>query len=207
MTSYTSLIIYWLLFFAVHSAMASSVIKIWVNGLHPVFKSYYRLTFNIVSIILLVPIVYIYFNLPATMIFKTIPIGELMGILLVIGGTYILIVGFKNYRTDEFIGIYQLKNNHEFHPSKLHRTGWNGVVRHPLYFGGILLATGLLLMYPTVKLILTTLLVMLYLYIGTLWEEKKLIDEFGDDYLTYKNEVSMLIPVKWIIRQIAGSSH
>ena len=199
MITYINLIIWWVVFFAVHSIMASSSLKNRINTLKPIFKSYYRLVFNLVSTLLLLPIVYVYYQLPTEYIFTTTILFQLVGSLLSVAGVYIVIDGFKNYRTDEFLGTYQIKNHHEFHPTKLSRSGWNGVVRHPLYFGGIILVFGLILIIPTVKLGITNLLVIGYLYIGTLWEEKKLKLEFGSTYEDYKREVSMLIPVKWVI--------
>jgi protein-S-isoprenylcysteine O-methyltransferase Ste14 len=137
--------------------------------------------------------------LPTEYLFTPTLLYQLVGVLLSVAGIYIVIDGFKNYRTDEFLGTYQIKNHHDFHPTKLSRTGWNGVVRHPLYFGGIILVFGLILIIPTAKLGITNLLVVGYLYVGSLWEEKKLKSEFGSDYTEYKSEVSMLIPIKWVI--------
>ena len=200
---YLSLAIWWVVFFAAHSILASSVLKSKINILNPIFKSYYRLSFNIISTLLLVPIVYTFFQLPAEYLIKTSFLYQIVGSLLSVAGVYIVIDGFKNYRTDEFVGIYQIKKNHEFHPSKLNRSGWNNIVRHPLYFGGIILIVGLLLISPTIKLGITSLLAIAYLYIGTLWEEKKLIAEFGSAYIDYQKEVSMLLPIKWLLSKIS----
>ena len=202
MDLYIILVIWWVGFFATHSIMASSNIKKGINRLNPIFKSYYRLIFNLVSTLLLLPIVYVYYQLPTEYLFSTTALYQRAGSLLSVAGIYIVIDGFKNYRTDEFLGTYQIKNHHDFHPTKLSRAGWNGVVRHPLYFGGILLVIGLLLIMPTIKLGLTCLLVIGYLYIGSIWEEKKLKAEFGRDYINYKREVSMLLPLKWVISKI-----
>ena len=199
MSTYLSLVIWWVVFFAVHSIMASSYLKNRINVLNPIFKSYYRLIFNLVSTLLLLPIIYVYYQLPSEYLFSATIIYQVTGSLLSVAGIYIVIDGFKNYRTDEFLGTYQIKNHHDFHPTKLSRAGWNGVVRHPLYFGGMILVLGLLLIIPTIKLGLTCLLVIGYLYIGSIWEEKKLKSEFGSDYINYKREVSMLVPLKWVI--------
>lgn len=202
MSTYLSLILFWVIFFVMHSITASSVAKDYANTRSPIIKSYYRLGFNLLSLLLLIPVVYTYFSLPLEYVLPVTLVKEIIGLGLIIFGTYILIAGFKNYRTDEFIGTYQAKNHHEFHPTKLSRSGWNGVVRHPLYFGGILIIIGLFLMTPTIKLGLTGLLTILYLYIGSLWEEKKLVKEFGKTYTRYQQEVSMLLPIKWIQRKI-----
>ena len=200
---YLSLTIWWVVFFAAHSILASSALKSKINILNPIFKSYYRLCFNIISTLLLIPIIYTFFQLPAEYLIKTSFLYQLVGSLLSAAGVFIVIGGFKNYRSDEFIGIYQIKNHHEFHPSTLNRSSWNSIVRHPLYFGGIILIVGILLITPTIKLSITSLLAIVYLYFGTLWEEKKLIAEFGSTYKDYQREVSMLLPIKWLLSKIS----
>ncbi len=202
MSIYFNLGIWWIGFFAVHSIMASTLLKKKVDALHPVLKSYYRIFFNLISAALLFPIVNVFSHLPLEYIFIATTYYQVVGIILSLAGFYIIIDSFKNYNIGEFIGTFQLKNHHEFHPSQLIRSGWNGIVRHPLYFGGILLAIGMFIISPTIKLGLTNLLIFCYLYIGTIWEEKKLILEFGDDYRRYKAEVSMLLPIKWMISKI-----
>ena len=204
-STYLNLAIWWVVFFAIHSIMASSSLKMKINALDPIFKSYYRIIFNLVSTLLLLPIVFVYYQLPAEFLFNPTFLLQVIGGLMSMAGVYVVIDGFKNYRTDEFFGTYQIKNHHDFHPSNLSRAGWNGVVRHPLYFGGIILVIGLLLIIPTIKLGITCLLVIIYLYVGSIWEEKKLKSEFGIDYSDYKREVSMLLPWKWLINKFRGS--
>jgi len=181
--------------------MASSYLKNIIGSFHPIFKSFYRLLFNLVATALLIPIGYVFYFLPSEYVFTSSTTYDIIGGILALAGVYILFVGFKNYRADEFIGTYQIRHHHDFHPTKLSRNGWNGIVRHPLYFAGILLAVGLCLIFPTIKLVLTTAIVIAYLYVGSLWEEKKLRQEFGNIYNDYKQEVSMLLPVKWLKRK------
>jgi len=47
-------------------------------------------------------------------------------------------------------------------------------------------------------------MVTLYLYIGARWEEHKLLSEFGTEYENYRQEVSMLLPVKWLAGKLSG---
>jgi methanethiol S-methyltransferase len=182
--------------------MASSQLKKRIDRLNKIYKSYYRLVFNLVSLLLIIPIIHAYQESPTQYLYTSTLLYGVIGSLISLVGSYIVIAGFKNYRADEFIGTYQIKNNHDFHPTKLSRNGWNGVVRHPLYFGSILLVAGILLLIPTVKLGITGGLIIGYLYIGTLWEEKKLVSEFGTTYKEYQQEVSMLIPIKWLANKI-----
>ncbi len=202
MDLYIRLCFWWVVFFAGHSALASTFVKGIITRYVRGFKPYYRLFYNVVSVLLLLPAIGEYYALPGTLLLPVTLFMEIPGMLLTLAGSYILVAGFKNYRGDEFIGTYQLRHKHDFHPTQLNRQGWNGVVRHPLYFGGILLAIGLFLIFPTLKLALTTALVIIYLYIGTVWEEKKLLAEFGETYRKYQQEVSMLIPIKWLYQKL-----
>jgi protein-S-isoprenylcysteine O-methyltransferase Ste14 len=43
-------------------------------------------------------------------------------------------------------------------------------------------------------------LVSIYFVVGAIIEEKRLVLTFGDEYRRYKQRVSMLVPVKWIMR-------
>ena len=72
-----------------------------------------------------------------------------------------------------------------------------GVVRHPFYSGSFLLIWAGHL--DTTRLIINSIL-SIYLVVGTLLEEQKLLSEFGDVYRDYQKEVSMLFPWKWIKR-------
>ncbi len=38
----------------------------------------------------------------------------------------------------------------------------------------------------------------LYFVIGALFEEQKMVEEFGQEYLEYQSKVSMFIPIKWL---------
>jgi protein-S-isoprenylcysteine O-methyltransferase Ste14 len=43
---------------------------------------------------------------------------------------------------------------------------------------------------------------------GTILEEQKLVEEFGDEYRAYQKKVSMLFPMKWILNKMnRGISH
>ena len=72
--------------------------------------------------------------------------------------------------------------------------GLHAYTRHPLYFGTIIFLLGYLLYAARLSSAVIVGVAFLYLYVGTLLEEKKLIAQFGEAYLQYKKEVKMLIP-------------
>ena len=68
-------------------------------------------------------------------------------------------------------------------------------VRHPWYLAALLLiwARDLTLADLVVNAVLVG-----YLWGGTLLEERKLVQTYGEEYRRYQAQVSMLIPWKWL---------
>jgi protein-S-isoprenylcysteine O-methyltransferase Ste14 len=108
---------------------------------------------------------------------------------------------FFNYDSLSFFGIRQILNlgNHKgiSFSQDIKKSGLLGVLRHPMYLALIiyLWCQSFRMIDIVVNLILT-----IYVVIGTLLEEKKLVLEFGDAYAKYKQEVPMLIPFTKIKR-------
>jgi hypothetical protein len=67
------------------------------------------------------------------------------------------------------------------------------VVRHPLYLFTIIF----LIFRPTMDLFYFVFLIFLiaYFYIGSFYEERKLVSVFGDQYRKYQNSVPRLFPI------------
>lgn len=69
-------------------------------------------------------------------------------------------------------------------------------VRHPLYAGVLLSASGLWLWFDNTPLLFTTLLFLVWFnFVVTPFEEKELCVIFGEDYERYKRRVSKMIPL------------
>jgi len=69
-------------------------------------------------------------------------------------------------------------------------------VRHPLYAGVLLLASGLWLWFDNTPLLFTTLLFLAWFnFVITPFEEKELNVIFGPEYEQYKRRVSKMIPL------------
>jgi protein-S-isoprenylcysteine O-methyltransferase Ste14 len=88
------------------------------------------------------------------------------------------------------------------HTTKLVDTGIYSVVRHPQYLGGILaLFLANLLFYPHWLFLVLGVPGALILYFSTIWEEKRLIQRFGDDYVAYMKMVPRMNIIQGIIRR------
>jgi protein-S-isoprenylcysteine O-methyltransferase Ste14 len=74
------------------------------------------------------------------------------------------------------------------------RKGVFNIVRHPIYLGSILLYLGLVFLTLSIASIAVWLMIIAFYYFISRYEEKILLNEFGDDYRQYMREVPMFIP-------------
>jgi len=65
-------------------------------------------------------------------------------------------------------------------------------VRHPLYFWGLVFIW--LTPQMTVNRLALFVVLSIYLYVGTFFEERRLVREYGDGYREYQRQVPRLIP-------------
>lgn len=79
-------------------------------------------------------------------------------------------------------------------PAELKIEGIHRYVRHPLYSGTILFVAGLFFVFPTLGNLIAVVLLIGYVLLGIVFEEKKLMKEFGENYKDYKLKVPGLIP-------------
>ena len=88
------------------------------------------------------------------------------------------------------------------HTTKLVDTGIYSIVRHPQYLGGILaLFLTTLLFYPHWLFIVLGVPGAGILYWSTREEEKRLVRQFGDDYVSYMRRVPRMNIILGIIRR------
>ncbi len=117
-------------------------------------------------------------------------------------GFIVIIISFRHINLLEFTGIAQfisyirkkeLTGDLEgLNIDGLVKGGIYAYVRHPLYFGCILVFT--FNPYPTINTIALSLAADIYFIIGGLIEEKRLIKIFGQEYLEYKESVPGFFP-------------
>jgi protein-S-isoprenylcysteine O-methyltransferase Ste14 len=117
----------------------------------------------------------------------------------------LIVFGGLKYDLLQFLGIRQIKSGES--PSTLSpsgdidTTGILKLTRHPWYLAAIIFIWIINRELSVSNLILNTVLT-IYLVIGTILEEKKLIYELGDRYRSYTEKVSMLFPAKWLFSKL-----
>ena len=50
----------------------------------------------------------------------------------------------------------------------------------------------------TAATLITNVILTVYLVVGTILEERKLVIELGEEYREYQQQVPMLLPLKWL---------
>jgi protein-S-isoprenylcysteine O-methyltransferase Ste14 len=109
--------------------------------------------------------------------------------------------GAKKYDLQYFLGVKQLRTGEEHlllsDTDEFDETGVFSITRHPWYFGSLLLLWSILPQY-SLPVFLTACILSMYLVIGTMLEERKIIARYGDGYRRYQQRVSMLFPWKWL---------
>jgi len=157
------------------------------------------MTYNIFSVITLAPLLYYAYTLRGYVIFSWNGYIVIIQCMLILIGALLLIGGSIGYSFSQFTGIKQIKNGcleeNDISSDKLYTSGISGIIRHPWYTAVILLLWSRTLDYSS---LMVNSVFTLYMIVGAYLEEHKLIKAFGDQYLEYKREVSMFLPLKWM---------
>ncbi len=196
-----TLIVLFALYGFIHSVLASEKVKILFRKIFGKFIAFYRLGYNVFALIGL----YFIWDLapqPSLQIYQlSSPFDYLVLIpqFLALAG---MIWCFKYISFKEFVGLNQfdryLKN--EISDSDLDEKytlrieGPYKYSRHPVYFFSIIFLmfrAEMNLSYLTMFMSFTA-----YFYIGSYYEEKKLVRLFGDVYKDYQKNVPRIFPYK-----------
>ena len=184
-----------ILYFALHSLLAADKVKSWFYKI-AISETYFRLFFNSISTIGLIILTIFYFSFENTLL-TFFNGAKWLGELLVLAGSICVIKAMKGYNLGEFLGIYQLTNGSLPKHTELVTNGMNAKVRHPLYFGTLLILWGLFFTFPNNGTLAIAFISTLYIIVGTKLEERKLEQQFGETYRLYRQQVPMLIPFRW----------
>jgi protein-S-isoprenylcysteine O-methyltransferase Ste14 len=154
------------------------------------FMKFYRLLYNIFSAISFVPILYLMAVMPNRALYQ-VP-APWSYVMLAGQGLSVLLLFAAVLQTDTlaFVGLRQILTDEE--NGKLVTGGLYRFVRHPLY------TFGLLILWLTPSMTINSLIfyisLTVYIFVGTYFEERKLLREFGQEYADYKTATPMLIP-------------
>ncbi len=191
---YLLIVFLWAAYCALHSFLISSRLTKLMTRLLKNYYAFYRLFYVILSIVLLIPLIK-YTAHADNIVLITYPMPLNIVRCILISGSLMMFwwAFFFNYDSLSFFGIRQIldfekKNNSS---KEIKKNGLLGTIRHPMYLALIIYLWCQI--FSVADLVVNTLL-KIYIIIGTILEEKKLVLEFGNLYIKYQQEVPMLIP-------------
>lgn len=181
-----ALAISWIIYFALHSWLASNTLKRSLQQRWPAVAARYRLIYNGLAVVLIIPPLALMLWIDAPMLWQWqgpwIWVSHALLLLSLVGFWFTT----RHYDMASFAGLRDDQATH-FSLSPIHRH-----VRHPWYFFGLVLLWSRDMDAARLTVIV---LATAYLWYGSRLEDRKLIEEFGARYRSYRDRVPGLIPV------------
>jgi protein-S-isoprenylcysteine O-methyltransferase Ste14 len=191
-----ALAIFWLVYFVVHSTLASLRVKRWVARHFAGLIPGYRIAFNSLSIVLLLPLLWLLAGYHGPRLWVWQGAAAWLANGLALAAVLAFVVSLRHYDGQEFIGLRQWKSRcrqvedaEAFHLSPFHR-----YVRHPWYcFSLVLIWTRDM----DAASLLSGVMMTAYFIVGAHLEETKLLIYHGAAYRRYMDRVAGLFPLPW----------
>lgn len=181
----------WIVYAFLHSGLATSAVKDYFRTKMSLQPPQYRLVYNIVAIVTLAGLLYFEFSIDSIPVFRTTVASSIVALLFICTGGIVMTI---------MIGRY-FRMHSGFWPTvapqskdMLILNGLHKYMRHPLYSGTLVFITGLFIWFPKWSHAIALMVITCYVAVGSHFEEKKLIEQFGDTYLKYRANVPMFLP-------------
>lgn len=189
------------LFGFLHSFLASTAVKKKIAEKAGSLIAFYRVAYNLTSVVFFV-VMYELLPHPDNIIYDLPTPWDLIILIPQFASVGGFLWTLKFFSGQEFLGISQVMRYFRggYDTSELderltlHIEGPYKFSRHPLYLFSILF----LLFRPVMDIFYLTffLCIVAYFYAGSFFEEKKLIEKFGDEYAEYRKRVPRIFPFK-----------
>lgn len=181
----------WILFCVLHSVLASGTVKRKTQAALPSFYPYYRLAYTLFAFLSLAVVAWYQWNMETTLLYAPNTFTNILGALTGGAGLVVMALCIKKY----FLGLSGLKSMIRTIPShRLIVSGLHRYVRHPLYAGTFLAIWGVFVVIPYLSLLISNAIITVYTVLAIRYEEQKLVEEFGDDYRRYREQVPRILP-------------
>ena len=190
------LVLAWGSYSLIHSWLASLQLKRLVAQRWPQFMPAYRICFNLLAMVLVIPPLWWTFSLPGPQLWQWSGalwwVANGLALMALVGVAW----SMRDYDSGEFLGIRQwrdkemsVEDQEGFHVSPLHR-----YVRHPWYSLSLVLiwTRDMDLAFLTAAVVMS-----IYFVVGARLEEQKLVIYHGEKYRSYQTLVPGLLPLPW----------
>lgn len=185
----------WSLWCALHSLLISVRVVTTLEAVLGDRFRYYRVFFNTVSVLTLIPVLIYSHSLRGDLLFKWAGAWRPVQLGLAVSALVLFYAGGRHYDLMQFLGIRQVSEHESAkgltETGTLDTSGILSLIRHPWYTAAILIIWARSLDRAA---IITNSVLTCYLVIGTILEERKLVAEFGEEYRDYQKRVPMFFP-------------
>ena len=195
------MILAWTAFAVFHSLTVSEgyerLARRWMGA--RAFEGYHRLLFTAYSLFVFLLLLLYMHSLPDRPLYRLEGTWRILFHGVQLGGVAFLF--WTPWDLREFIGIRQWERHRKGEPPEpgrndrlfTHRA--YGVVRHPLYLG----LSVVLAFHPAQSrnTFVSTVMIILYFYVGTFFEERRMVRTFGEEYRKYQERVPRFLPFRW----------
>jgi protein-S-isoprenylcysteine O-methyltransferase Ste14 len=202
---YLYVILLWALWCILHSTLIATTVADYMRKKLGDRFRFYRLSYNTVSLVTLVPVLYYSILIRDAPIFRWEGHLVILKYLLLVTSIYLFVAGGRHYSMSQLVGIRQIKtgraNRTLSEYDMFDTSGILSAIRHPWYTAGIVVVWARDI---SLSAFLINFIISAYFVIGTILEERKLLLEFGGRYRECQKNVSMFIPYKWLKAKMAG---
>lgn len=192
----TLLVLAWAGYGVLHSLMASLRFKRWVARRWPAAPRLYRLLYNALAVLLLLLPLGLMYHWRGEPLWQWSGAGYIVANGLALLAVLGFLVTLRDYDTGEFLGTRQwrsrdagMEDRERLHISAIHR-----YVRHPWYFFALVI---LWTRDMDAALLISSVCITIYFWLGSLLEERKLLVYHGGIYAAYREQVPGLLPNPW----------
>ena len=195
---------YWLGYFVLHSVLACLPVKRAVAARWPAAMPAYRLMFNFVAVLLVIPPLLYVIRYPGPVLWQWEGVAWWLAQGLAVAAVAGFALTLRDYDGSEFLGVRQwrsgerrIEDQERFTLSVLHR-----FVRHPWY------SLALVLVWTRdmpAAWFVTSVAVTVYFVLGSRLEETRLEQYYGEAYRRYRQRVPGLVPLpgRWLSKDEA----
>jgi methanethiol S-methyltransferase len=207
MNPYLTFLLSFILWAGLHSLTSARRVKGQIARLlgQTAYEGLYRLLYNLFALLTFLPVFYLYMRLPDVVLWRVPRPWNLLASLLQLTGLIGLL--YAIWQTDffAFAGLKQAYRYLRRQPvnasdsqtlgESLVVTGLYRYIRHPLYSFSMLF----LWANPTMtrNSLVLAVTFSLYFLLGSMLEERRLGQQFGEAYRTYQAQVPRFIPRLW----------
>jgi protein-S-isoprenylcysteine O-methyltransferase Ste14 len=181
----------WLAYCALHSILAGTALKHYFRIRVPHLFTYYRIFYNILALGWLLFLIIWQIRMPSPDIWHSVFLQYIPAAIMTIAGISGMGICLKKY----FVSSQGFRDLF-FEGGKpvLVQEGLHRVVRHPLYLSTFIFLWGVLLFIPTWSVLIVNTIITIYTLIGIRFEEYKLVQIFGEQYVQYREKVPKILP-------------